>query len=313
MSGGLDSTTLAALAREVAPHVNLLAITSVYRSRIDDVEERYAVEAARSIGIEQRSFVLDDYHPLQSLDEGLWTADPGALLTAAMSRDVHAEAVRHAPIAMHGHPADALFAVDLKAHLKSLGTLQLVAALIRYTLARRRLPYFFFRRQRAGAGEAPRPRWLLARGYEERAVHPLGSAAWSSYFEWAHPAVTGSPIELVYPWFDERVVEAALALEPVPWLVDKYVVRRLLRGRVSETIRTRRKTYLRGDPWRVTLPVQRSLEIEAAVRFIDPVRFREALRGDRTLSDRALRAVAFEYWLRELPRRVERLRRTIRA
>jgi asparagine synthase (glutamine-hydrolysing) len=312
MSGGLDSPTLAALAREVAPDVELLAITSVYRTRIDDVEERYAVEAARSIGIDIRCFPLDGYSPLQALDEGAWTADPGALLTWPMSRDVHAMAAKHAPIAMHGHPADAVLEIDLKGYLRSLPPLQLFAALVRYTVARRRPPYFFFRRQRRPA-PVPSPRWLLAEAHEENVTRPLDSAVWSNYFEWAYPRVTGAAIGLVYPWLDTRVVEAAMAMPPVPWLVNKHVVRELLRGRVSETIRRRPKTYLRGDPYQVALPLARSLEIDAASRYVDPVAFRETLREAHTLSNMTLRAVALEYWLRELPGRVERLRSTIRA
>ncbi len=104
-----------------------------------------------------------------------------------------------------------------------------------------------------------------------------------------------------------------MELAPVPWLVDKHVVRELLRGRVSEVIRRRPKTFVPADPWQAPLPVARSLEIEAASRWIDPAGFRAALRGARVLSDMTLRAVALEYWVRELPGRVERLRSTNRA
>lgn len=309
LSGGLDSTALAALAREVAPNVELVAQTSVYRSRIPDVEERYAVEAARSIGIPIEIAPLDDYEPLQALDEGAWTADPGALLSAPMTRVLYAAAARHAPIALHGHPADTVLQAGLMPYLRSLGPLARLAALVRYTIVKRRPPYFFVRdllgRPRRPIEPAPMPRWLLAAPHPRRDIHPLDSAIWSNYFEWAHPLVTGAPLQVVYPWLDVRVVEAAMALPAIPWLVDKYIVRQWLRGRVSESIRRRRKSFLAGDPWRVPLPVERSLEIEAASEYIDPERFRATLRDARSLSDRTLRAVAFEYWLRELPRRIE--------
>ncbi|HEY0160897.1 MAG TPA: asparagine synthase-related protein [Thermoanaerobaculia bacterium] len=312
MSGGLDSTTLAALAREVAPEVRLLAMTSVYRSRIASVEERYATEAARSIGIDIRCIPLDGYGALQALDECVWTADPGALVTAPASRAIHAMAAEHAPVAMHGHPADAVLAADLKGYLRSLPPLQLFAALVRYTVVKRRPPYFFFRPERKRA-PVFRPLWLRMKGYEWQVTQPLDSPAWSSYFEWAHPSVTGAAVELVYPWLDTRVVEAAMELAPVPWLIDKHVVRELLRGRVSEVIRRRPKTFVPADPWQAPLPVGRSLEIEAASRYIDPAAFREALRGASALSNRTLRAVALEYWLRELPSQAARLRSTNRA
>lgn len=108
MSGGLDSTSIAALTREQRPNIRLQAFTSVYRTRIADTEEPYAVEAARSIGIPIRLFALDDYAPLDVIEQGLWTADPGPLLTASMTRDIYSVAARDAPVALHGHPADAL-------------------------------------------------------------------------------------------------------------------------------------------------------------------------------------------------------------
>jgi hypothetical protein len=296
------------LTREVRPETRLLACTSVYRTRIADVEEPFADEAARSIGIPIEKFVLDDYPPLQALDPEVWTAEPGPLLTAPMTRDIYRVAARHAPVALHGHPADAVLSVDLKSWLRALPASRRIAELLRYTIARRRPPYFYFRGDR-GAVHRPPPDWLLARQAPQATVgDPLASASWSSYFEWADPQFTGAPIELVYPWCDARVIEAARELEPVPWLVDKHIVRELLRGRVSERVRQRKKSFLGGDPWRAELPAPLHLEIEAASRCIDGGRFREACRAAGSLSDQLLRAVMFESWLRKLPSAVGRLR-----
>ena len=227
------------------------------------------------------------------------------MLTAPMTRDIYRQAAEHAPIALHGHPADAVLSADLTAYLHSLPTSKRIAELIRYTIARRRPPYFFFRPRRPAA---PRmiPDWLRVRGEpRQHSDDPLDSAAWSSYFEWAHPQFTRAPIELVYPWCDVRVIEAARELEPIPWLVEKQIVREMLRGRVSERIRQRKKSFLGGDPWRAEW---RAFDIEAASRFIDPGRFRDACRAAGFLSDQTLRAVAFESWLRKLPSAVDRLR-----
>jgi asparagine synthase (glutamine-hydrolysing) len=308
MSGGLDSTLLAALTREVRPETRLLAGTSVYRTRIADVEEPYAIEAARSIGIEIRLFPLDDYPVLQALDADIWTPEPGPMLTAPMTRDIYREAAAHAPVALYGHPADAVLTVDLRSYLRGLPWRQRVAQLVRYTAARRRPPYFFFRSRRA-ALHRPLPDWLLARTRPaEEHPEPLTSPMWSSYFEWAHPLLTRAPIELVYPWCDARVLESALALEPIPWLTDKRIVREMLRGRVSERIRRRPKSWLGGDPWSTALPAERDLEIVAASRWIDPARFRAACRAAGFLSDQLLRAMVFESWLRKLPHAANRYR-----
>ena len=305
MSGGLDSTLLAALTREVRPDTQLLAGTSVYRNRIADVEESFADDAARSIGIPIRKFVLDDFPPLQALEDDVWTAEPGPLLTAPMTRDIYRQAAEHAPVALHGHPADAVLSVDLIAYLRGLPRGKRIAELIRYTIARRRPPYFFFRPRRAAL---PRtiPDWLrVPPDPTPHSDDPLESAAWSSYFEWTHPQFTHAPVDVVYPWCDVRVIEAARELDPIPWLVDKHITREMLRGRVSERIRQRKKSFLAGDPWRAPVP---ALDIEAASRFIDPARFRDACRAAGFLADQTLRAVAFESWLRKLPAAVGRLR-----
>lgn len=298
MSGGLDSTALAAIARERHPHAHILAATSVYRSRIGDVEETFAAEAARSIGIPIRFFALDEWSPLHALATGQWTAEPGPLLMVSMTRAIYSEVAKHAPIAMHGHPADAVLSADLQLalrpliHARNFGAL--AAALVRYTRVKRRMPWFFLRE-------------LWQRKSE--VAHPLESSMWPSLFEWAHPLQTGAPIELVYPWCDLRVIDAAMALDPFPWLVDKHVLRELLRGRVSETIRTRPKTFVQGgDPWTVSLSADERLDVDAASAYIDVDAFQKTVRESKQLSDATLRTVALAHWLRERPHEIQRLR-----
>jgi asparagine synthase (glutamine-hydrolysing) len=325
MSGGLDSPLLAALAHEVRPQTELLAVTSVYRTRIPDVEEIYAVEAARSIGIPIRCFPLDDYSPLQSITRGMWSADPGALLTLSMTQDIYSIASEHATIAMHGHPADAVLATDLTVYLLELARTRrwatLASALIRYTIVKRRPPYFFFRHLLGVPRPSARPaplEWL--RGPLKRpdqpqlptpaspAIRALTSPMWSSYCEWAHPLQTRAPLEVTYPWCDARVVDAALSIRAIPWLVDKHVLREILRGRMSDAIRLRKKTFLQGDPWRVTIEPDWVPELDALSDYIDPALFRNACRTAGALDDATLRAVALDYWLRQLPGRVAALR-----
>jgi asparagine synthase (glutamine-hydrolysing) len=338
MSGGLDSTTLAALAREVRPELQLTAATSVYRSRIPDVEERYALEAARSIGIPIHCFPLDSYSPLGALSEGVWLPEPGPLLMAPMTREVHAQAAQSAPVALHGHPADAVLDGNLTPFLVHLlrggQAFRFATAMLQYTRIKRRPPYFFLRHLLSrGASSSQRafPPWMNASfvqrvterltaapdvrseplGIKEQSVRALRSGGWSSYYEWAHPLMTGAPIELVYPFSDLRVVQEGLSAEPIPAMVEKHVLRELLRGRVSETIRRRPKTYLQGDPWRVRVAgvATELLDMDAAGMYVDAAAFVSSCAGEEELADAALRAVALNYWLRELPVRVQTLRR----
>ena len=333
MSGGLDSTALASIAHEVRPGVAITAGTSVYRTRIADEEERYAAEAARSIGIPIRIFPLDDYAPLGALDAGLWTPEPGPLLTAAMTREIYAAAAELAPVALHGHPADALLFAELTPFFARLlrrgSVVRFARAVAQYARIMGRPPYFVFR-QLLGASAPIADReltsWLepsfaartAARNDAEtrpssghalrpRSASALDSPIWSSYFEWAHPLMTGAPIAISYPYCDARVVRAALNVSPVPALVDKQVLRELLRGRVSDTIRLRRKTVLGGDPWIVEVE-KRRLELGPAAAYIDRSRFLESCRG-RSVSGARLRALALDYWMAQRSERVAAARR----
>lgn len=300
MSGGLDSTTLAALTREALPHVRLSAFTSIYRSRIPDEEESYAAEAAQSIGIPIDLFPLDDYGALGAIEAGLWLPEPGPLLMAAMTRDIHVLAAQKAAVALHGHPADALLIGELTPFLQRLlrrgQLLRFATALLQYIAIRRRPPYFLLRRTS----------WSKEEGLRPQSIRALRSAIWSSYFEWAHPSMTGAPIELSYPYADARVVDVLLAAEPIPSIVDKHVLRDCLRGRVSERVRRRPKTPLQGNPW--ILKTAADFPIVAAASYIDGQRLANRIRTAGALDDSALRAVAFEYWLRELPGRVRQSR-----
>lgn len=328
MSGGLDSTALAVTANEAQPG-SVTAITSVYRSRIADDEESFATEAARSIGIPIEVFPLDSFDPLGAIRSGMWMADPGPLLYAEPTRAVYAASAAIAPVALHGHPADALFLGDPQHALQSLlregRVLALIRALFAVTRARQRPPWFFLRkpfgraRPDAGTGSTL-PGWFdesfrreverktAIRSGRHTPLDALLSPIWPSYFEWAHPVATRAPIALVYPWCDPRVVEVALALDEIPWRVEKSVLRELLRGRVAERVRMRRKQWLQGNPWQAPAPDASQIRIEAAAGFIDGELLAATIVEDGTVADGTLRALVFEWWLQELPGRTRRLR-----
>lgn len=334
MSGGLDSTGLAAIAREQSA-ASVTAVTSVWRGSSGDEEEPFAIEAASSIGIPIEIFALDRYDPLGAVASGLWSADPGPLLYAPSTRDVYALAARFAPVALHGHPADALLSGEPLHMLRRLVDQRRFAAVLRtlilYTRAKRRLPWFFAKdllgMKRAEPGSRPAPPWfadaLMRQAETAQAdtresssgsadarspqLQAIASPIWANYFEWASPVATGAPIELVYPFTDPRVVDAALGLEEIPWRVEKYVLRQVLRGRVSERIRKGRKRLVRNDSWTTPAARLEDLPLRETAGYIDPDRFAATVRAEGRLHDQTLRALIFEYWLRELPRRTAAL------
>lgn len=329
LSGGLDSSTLAWCAARSSPG-DITAVTSVYRTRIADEEEMYAAEAARSIGIPHKIFPLDSYDPLGAVRSGLWSADPGPLLYACPTRAIYRATAALAPVALHGHPADALLADESLGMLQSLlrerQPTALVRALIQYTIVRRRPPYFFLRallRRRPAPGSEPTPpRWFTQpfaqklaasasapeKPHASESLRGLQSAIWSSYFEFAHPLASRAPVELSYPFADPRVIRVALALEPIPWRVQKHVLREVLRGRVSERVRTRPKRMLQGDPWQAPATDAHELPIRAAYAYIDADELLTSIRAEGGIRDATLRALVFDHWLSTLSSAVTLLR-----
>ena len=76
---------------------------------------------------------------------------------------------------------------------------------------------------------------------------------WSNIFEKADPGSTGIPIKHYYPFFDLRLVNFMVSIPPIPWLVNKNILRYSMKGKLPEAVRTRPKIvfkapeeYIRG-------------------------------------------------------------------
>ena len=134
----------------------------------------------------------------------------------------------------------------------------------------------------------------------------LRSPWWPSLFESLHPAATRCAVEMRYPFFDRRVVEAALALPSYPWCVGKIVLREAARGLLPDAVRLRPKTPFAGDP----IGLRRSLSLDDAVRllraapgldrFVDVPAFAAGVRPAGLLLDAepgTLAAVSLALWL----------------
>jgi asparagine synthase (glutamine-hydrolysing) len=110
-----------------------------------------------------------------------------------------------------------------------------------------------------------RERWEQVHALEQPAVHPvrpeahsrLCHAPWSWYFETSDAGVTGVPIEIRYPFLDVRLVSYALSIPPIPWCVNKHILRVAMRGVLPDAVRLRPKAPLGGDPLHVGLEQMR--------------------------------------------------------
>jgi asparagine synthase (glutamine-hydrolysing) len=135
-----------------------------------------------------------------------------------------------------------------------------------------------------------------------RGVHGM-----ADFFEDVDSSRLRLPIEMRHPLFDLRVVQFCLSLPPVPWCLDKQILRRWLRGRVPEAVRLRAKTPLRGFP-HLSAPARPGsirpgpyTPCDAAAAYLDRGKMASlAAEMDPAISWANLRGPALDLWLRHV-------------
>jgi asparagine synthase (glutamine-hydrolysing) len=287
LSGGLDSTTIAATAQQLvaarAEPFPLRAFTVGYESLFHDEEPRYAETAARAIGLSFRFLPADACQLFDGWDRSGIDApepidDPFNTLRTRQLEEVAAGG----RVALAGDGGDEIF---WRPYLLDLiGTLSLrdvAAGLTRCVLLHGRRPAVGLR---AKVGEWRRrrsphpelPAWLppdfvarcdlrqrFARAEDRSAIgsqtprpevhRRLSSPFLYSFLEGHDPGITRVPLDHRWPFLDVRLVSYLLAVPPVPWCVDKRLLRVAMRGVLPEVILRRSKSPLAGDPVRAHL------------------------------------------------------------
>jgi asparagine synthase (glutamine-hydrolysing) len=284
MSGGLDSTAVAAAAKELLsrrqPNHDLRAYTVVYDHLIPDEERYWSGLAANHLDIPIHHLAADEYEPWQGWDRPEQAyPEPMDTPFGAIAADQYREVVLHHRVALTGYGGDPAFYpsqayfVDL---VRQFRFERVLSDAGRYFLAHRRLPPLYFgtwlRKRFRPATEAQKvPAWLNQRfadrlGLTERSAqnrqngkgeHPsraeaftfLADLFWTNLFEGLSPGVTQAGLEQRHPFFDVRLLRFLLRLPPAPWCVHKELLRRGLHGCLPEAIRLRPKTPLAGDPF----------------------------------------------------------------
>jgi asparagine synthase (glutamine-hydrolysing) len=284
LSGGMDSSSIAATARELSVKpggtVDLRAYTVVYESLIPDREREYAREVAKFLGISLHCFAMDGYRlfdrwgePESRFPEPV--EDPFAVALFDHYRAVAADC----RVMLSGSGGDELMYFQMWPYTRDLLQKGDWRALLRD------LPHFLRVRKFPSRGIRSRlrrlfgldssvpafPAWIaselkerfrLEERWREQAgqssawQHPivpkahasLVSSRWSALFEHADPGLTQAAVEVRYPLLDLRLVNYLLAIPPFPWTFQKKLLRAAMSGHLPETIRQRPKTPLDGDP-----------------------------------------------------------------
>jgi asparagine synthase (glutamine-hydrolysing) len=175
---------------------------------------------------------------------------------------------------------------------------------------------------------APYPNWLnqafaarldLPSRYrqlnsEPAPLHPVRPQAyklttgsfWPYRFETCDAGVMGVDCEVRHPFFDLRLLEYLFAIPPIPWFVQKDILRIAMRSILPEQVRHRPKAPLAGDPFFERL---RHSEKRWGVDHFDPspqlyeyVNKDKLPRGPGDDSYQAwvnMRPLSLNYWLRD--------------
>lgn len=287
MSGGMDSTSVAATAKKVLTAQGLpfeiSAHSCTYERLVPYDEDRYARLAADALHIPWRSFPLDDQKVLTLWDQPSFRrAEPEKLPLFSWRFSDILGFPPDGLVVLTGQGGDGIFSSFRKQHCLRLASQgrwwQLANDIARYLSSEgrlRRLHLLGYLRTlwQKPPLRTPFPPWLspdferrlaLRERYEQCSKVPAGIAPpadavrpeahetmslpqWPSILEDYDPDHAGAAVEFRHPFFDLRLVRYVLSLPALPWCTDKELLRRSMRGLLPEEVRLRRKRHVAAD------------------------------------------------------------------
>jgi asparagine synthase (glutamine-hydrolysing) len=284
MSGGLDSTTLAVITRDLLredPASSVHGYTNVYDSLFPDEERHYSTLAADALGIPITHLACDRYSLFES-DSVSELKQPEPFLISPFSAHFNGlvkQLAQHSRVALTGYDGDAFMTERPSTYFhgcaKRMKLVELGNAMLSYAWHFRSLPQVGFRsslRRMFGKQqvETTYPAWiddefatridLRSRWHEwntaapatgqkhPSALYGFESKVWAPLFEGYDPGSTRLSLEVRHPFIDVRLLRFLLSLPVVPWCINKHILRRALTSRLPPAILHRPKTPLASDP-----------------------------------------------------------------
>ncbi|MBX9945273.1 MAG: hypothetical protein K2Y40_14410 [Reyranella sp.] len=332
MSGGLDSTTLAACAvAATGDPARIVAECFHFETLRPDDETHFSSLVARHLGIELRLKAIDDlgYDP-DWRTRSIRTAEPSASIVCAdPERQIAAEQADMAAVWFFGEGPDNALDFERGAYFSWLferrDWLRLGEAGLLYLLAKgfdgwgTTLGRYLGRRQ-AEPASATMPPWI-DRGLAERVGlqarfdgagaigaprHPWHPRAVASFGDPIWQAVLGPldtegaavPLVWRHPYLDLRVLEFLLSVPPVPWAREKLLMRQAMRGRLPAAVLARRKTPLTplAGPSPIRLSGLPRLSHFRLADYVDVRRLPAEVPAEPA-QDQFIAVHALDYWL----------------
>jgi len=269
LSGGLDSSAIAATVRSVLPGLAMSAHTVSHERLVPSDERLWATRVAEHLRLAHDVSYVEGNGILRHLDEsGLRTPEPVADPELWEWRQRAAALATGGPVSIDGEDGDALLAPpDLLTLLRTRPWSETVGAWRAHRARTGRRPWIGARewspfRARRTARDWAAPTWLLESARRrfgqapptEPPPHPLRPRAarahqqpvWETLFALDDTSVTGVPLTVVLPLLDARLFEFVFAVAPIPWCQEKTLLRRAMAGALPADVLARPKTPLDG-------------------------------------------------------------------
>jgi asparagine synthase (glutamine-hydrolysing) len=285
LSGGLDSSSVAAVAKDVSgstsPSTEIRGYSYVYEFLIPDREGEYAREVGDFLRMPVKSLAMDEAQFFERWEDPQFRwPEPIDNPFFARNLDCYRDISEECRVLLSGEGSDNLMKFQMWPYVEDLRRRgewrQLLTDGANYLWARP-FPWRGIRaRALRLAGKDPDrpgfPEWLapefnrrtnlearwkehtgIPKSWMKHPIHPRGHASlslpqWTRMFEQENAGATGHPVEIRYPFLDLRIVNYLLALPPFPWFFQKMVLREAMAGRIPERVRVRPKAPLQGDP-----------------------------------------------------------------
>jgi asparagine synthase (glutamine-hydrolysing) len=334
MSGGLDSSSMAATASRLSDRPPTLeAFTAVFDRLIPDEERYYSGLVAKRLGIPIHYRVRDD-----NVIDPEWSRRPirtpePAVYSVARAQEVnrYRSLAEHGRVFFYGEGPDNSLMYEWRPYLAYLARERRWTRLIRdvsqHMIAHRRiLPMStilsYGRRIAVEEREQGFPPWLdddFAARTDARSrwqtmrspadsPHPvrpagfdsLASPLWQRVFEATDPGYTEAPVEIRHPYVDLRLLRYMLSVPTLPWCRRKHLIRQAMRNILPEEVLRRDKAPVAGSP---VFQVVRQTGMQPLVptgellEYVNPRKVPNTMASDSSEFWLNLRPVVLNHWL----------------
>ncbi|HEU4837139.1 MAG TPA: asparagine synthase-related protein, partial [Pyrinomonadaceae bacterium] len=300
MSGGLDSTSLAAIAHSQNKDVHAFAV--VYDNLIPDKERHYSTLAANHLGIPITHLSADRYSLFDEQVPGDMDQPEPFQLPALTGQfhDLLRRCAEFSPVALTGYDGDAFMNVPQPSRFSGIkNRIKRLLAPPEKRAATESRPYSWLDESFAERTHLLE-RWNKPSIAQASPLNPI----WTALFEGYDRSSTKLNLEVRHPFMDVRLVEFLSAIPVHPWRVNKNILRLAMKDKLPIAVLNRRKTPLAGSPAlqlvrRGSVRCLESFEVSPQLRAFVNLNRRRSLADEET-SDGLwanLRIFALNYWL----------------